>query len=82
LRNLVNAEYAPQNTTTVKIREMITIFDRANSILSAVVGRTDDEIAQREYIRNKAYKDLVKLAETNPNASMVLNKIMKRLLGA
>ena len=81
LRNLVNAEYAPQNTTTVKIREMITIFDRANSILSAVVGRTDEEVAQREYIRNKAYKDLVKLAETNPNASLVLNKIMKRLLG-
>jgi hypothetical protein len=81
LRNLVNAEYAPQNATTAKIREMITIFDRATSILSTVVGRTDEEIAQREYIRNKAYNDLVKLAETNPNASMVLNKIMKRLLG-
>jgi hypothetical protein len=81
LRQLVNADYAPKTATTAKIREMITIFDRAQMLLNSVVGRTDEEIEQRNYIRNKAYNDLVKLAATNPNASMVLNKLMKRLLG-
>lgn len=81
LRNLVNAEYAPQTATTAKIRQMIEIFDRASAVLNSVTGRTDEEIAQRDYVRNRAYNELVKLAETNPNATMVLNKIMKRLLG-
>lgn len=81
LRNLVNAPYAPQTATTAKIREMVDIFDRAQLSLNAITGRTDEEITQRNYIRNKAYNDLVELAATNPNASMVLNKIMKRLLG-
>ncbi len=81
LRNLVNADYAPQTATTAKIREMIDIFDRAMAVLNSVTGRTNDEIAQREFIRNRAYTKLTALAETNPNASMVVNKIMKRLLG-
>jgi hypothetical protein len=81
LRNLVNAEYAPKNYTTAKVREMIEVFDRAQFALDSIVGRTDEEITQRNYIRNRAYSQLVALAETNPNASMLLNKIMKRLLG-
>ena len=81
LRKLVNAPYAPQTATTAKIREMVDIFDRAMIVMNGVVGRTDEEIAQRDYVRSKAYNELVELAATNPNASMVLNKIMKRLLG-
>ena len=81
LRNLVNADYAPKTATTAKIREMIDIFDRASIALNSITGRTDEELSQREFIRNRAYNNLVRLAETNPNASMVLNKIMRRLLG-
>ncbi len=81
LRNLVNADYAPKTATTAKIREMIDIFDRTNMVLNSITGRTNEEIVQRDYIRNKAYNQLVELASTNPNASMLLNKIMKRLLG-
>ena len=81
LRGLLDSSIAPQTETAKKLREMISIYDQARAMMANVPGQTDDEIAYRKYIREQAYSQLQEMAAINPNATMLLDNVLKRLLG-
>lgn len=81
LRQMIATGAAPANETTRVLGNMIEIYDNAEALLSRVTGRSDAESRYRESVRKNALVKLEEIAATNPNASVLLNNVLNRLLG-
>lgn len=81
LRDMLFTGAAPDNATTRLLADMVNVYDNAENMLNSITGRTDAESRYRDQIRTTALTQLRKLAGSNPNGTMLLDSVLKRLLG-
>jgi len=81
LRRMIESGDAPQTSLTVKYREMIDTFDKADSMINMLVFDTADMRFKKDTIRNSTYERLQKIAQGDPQAEAIVRTIFKDLLG-
>jgi hypothetical protein len=81
LRSMISSGEAPNTGLTRKYNDMITIYDKAQSVLDVLTSNTKVQRNQREIIRQRAYQQIQDISAGDPQAEMAVRVLFTRLLG-
>ena len=81
LRSMISSGDAPKNNLTTKYKQMIDVYDKAQSSLNLLTSNTKAQRLQKEMIRQNAYNKIQEIAAGDPQAEMAIRVLFNELLG-
>lgn len=81
LRSMIESGDAPKNDLARKYKQMIDVYDNADTMLSLLTGNTKIQRQQKEMIRQNAYQKIQQISQGDPQAEMAVRVLFEELLG-
>jgi hypothetical protein len=78
---MISSGDAPKNNLTTKYKQMIDVYDKAQSSLNLLTSNTKAQRLQKEMIRQNAYNKIQEIAAGDPQAEMAIRVLFNELLG-